>query len=445
MGVFKGKLKSGETITNSAYSLLSKAFTMIFFFVLDILCARILNADAYGEWTYFYAIITIVYSVVWFGINVSGKIFIAKSEPSKKMETFLAALRLRFFASVLLTLVYAAAVFVLCQLQVPAIQKYEHLTSLLMIGSGVVFLNSFSEFFKEVFVGLVDFRHLFVVSFCEYGGYLLFGFLGLLIRKDAVGVIWGFVISLLITVLIGFWIVFKAYSPELSGLRKSAVGLESRKIFQYAKYIALSGIGTILLTEVDTFMLGYFREGYDTAVYSIAKQLSSKAIHVNLALSTSMMPAFANITALNVKVKKERFYKVMLCNLIVTLGITLCFVAFGGFLIELLYGESYLYAVRVLYYLLPFYVISSFSKFLVLFLDYQNKAKIRSIVFCATILLDMILNAILIPEYGAIGACIATDVALMPYICFLFIEVGIIFKGYDGNDESNFIRKLRRK
>lgn len=445
VGIFKKKRRLNTMVTNSAYSLLSKAFTMVFFFVLDILCARILDADAYGEWAYFYAIITIVYSIVWFGINVSSKIFIAKSEPSEQMKVFIAALRLRFFASILLTFIYVTAVLILNQLQVLDMQKYEHLTKLLLIGSGVVFLNSFSEFFKEIFVGLVDFKHLFVISFCEYGGYLLFGFLGLLIRKDVNGIILGFLASLIITVGIGFKVLFKRYHLNSVCVEKKSIVLESRKILKYAKYIALSGIGTILLTEVDTFMLGYFREGFDTAVYSIAKQLSSKAIHVNLALSTSMMPIFANITMANVRAKRIQFNKVMFCNLIVTSGITLCFVIFGSFLIELLYGEKYLYAVKVLYYLLPFYVISSFSKFLVLFLDYQNKAKIRSIVFGATILFDIILNAVLIPGYGAIGASVATDIALLPYLCFLFVEVGIIFKGYCENGKSNFIRELCRK
>ena len=79
MNLRVGKIKSNTMMVNSVYSLSAKAVTMIFFFVFDILCAIILETDAYGECVYFYAIITIIYSVVWFGVNVSSKIFIAKA------------------------------------------------------------------------------------------------------------------------------------------------------------------------------------------------------------------------------------------------------------------------------------------------------------------------------------------------------------------------------
>lgn len=444
----KNKFKSNTMMTNSMYSLLSKAVTMIFFFVLDIFCARILDTDAYGEWVYFYAIITIVYSIVWFGVNISSKIYIAKAEVSRKMEVFVSAAVLRLVSSIMLTFVYVIAVIVLNRLQILDVQKYKHLVSLLLIGSGVVFFNSFAEFFKEIFVGLVDFKALFVVSVCEYAGYFLFGVAGLFIRRDVVSILYAFLFSLTITVCVGIWIVLKKYHLKETSVERQVVISECKKIFQYAKYIALSGIGTILLTEIDTFMLGHLRAGYDTAVYSIAKQLTSKAVHVNLALSTGMMPIFAIITMENIKEKKKQFQKVMLYNFIVTSGITICFLVLGRFMIGLLYGKKYLSAVKVLYVLLPYYVISSFSKFFVLFLDYQNKAKIRSVAFCSTILFDIILNAVLIPRFGAVGASVATDAALLPYFVFLMIETAIIFGSYGKRDEksdSNPIREFCRK
>ena len=430
MNLRVGKIKSNTMMVNSVYSLSAKAVTMIFFFVFDILCARILETDAYGEWVYFYAIITIIYSVVWFGVNVSSKIFIAKAETSKRMEIFASALLLRLIVSLVLTLIYLIIVFAMWRIQLFDVAKYAHLPQMLLLGSSVVFLNSCSEFFKEIFVGFIDFKALLVISSCEYAGYFVFGLAGLLISKSVYCIIFGFLISLLLTVLVGFWIILNNYHLEKTHFRREIIISEGKNIFKYAKYIALSGIGAILLTEIDTFMLGYFREGYDTAVYSIAKQISSKAIHVNLALSTSMMPVFANITVENVKAKKKQFKKVMFCNAAVTFGITIFLALLGNFAIRILYGEKYLFAAKVLYFLLPYYVMSSFSKFLVLFLDYQNKAKVRSIVFFMTIVFDIILNAVLIPGFGAVGASVATDLALTPYLVFLFLEAGIIFKEY---------------
>lgn len=424
------KSKSGAMMINSVYSLSAKVVAMVFFLCFDISCARILDTDAYGEWVYFYAIITIVYSVVWFGVNASGKIFITRSPEHRRMEVLASALALRFFISMVLTMIYALVVVVMRRVEIFDPDKYQHLPSLLLLGSGVVFLNSFTEFLKEIFIGLIDFKGLLVINLCEYAGYFIFGLIGLVIRKNVYSIIYGFLLALTLTVFIGFWIILRKYHLGKKHFKKEMILTEGRAILGYAKYIALSGIGAILLTEIDTFMLGYFREGYDTAVYSVAKQFTSKAVHVNLALASGMMPAFADITIENGKEKRAWFGKVMLCNGTVIFGITGCFLLLGKWMIRMLYGEKYLFAIQVLYFLLPFYVISGFSKCLELFLDYQYKAKVRSVVFFMTIVFDIILNAVWIPKYGAVGAAIATDIAMSSYLLFLFVETGIVFKEY---------------
>ena len=218
-------------MVNSIYSLSAKAVTMIFFFLFDILCARSLDTDAYGEWVYFYAIITIVYSIVWFGVNMSGKIFIAKSEDAKKMEIFASALVLRFFVSILLTLIYALVIAVMWRIQIFNINKYAHLPQLLLLGSGIIFLNSFSEFYKETFVGFIDFKGVLIISSCEYGGYLILGLIGLLIKKNVYSIVFGFFLSLLLTSFVGFGIVLKKYRLQKSHFRKEHIVAESKKYF----------------------------------------------------------------------------------------------------------------------------------------------------------------------------------------------------------------------
>jgi O-antigen/teichoic acid export membrane protein len=61
------------------------------------------------------------------------------------------------------------------------------------------------------------------------------------------------------------------------------------------------------------------------------------------------------------------------------------------------------------------------------FLDYIGKAKKRAYNISVTIILNIGLNIILIPRYGATGAAIATSVSYLPYVILNWLEVRKIF------------------
>ena len=89
----------------------------------------------------------------------------------------------------------------------------------------------------------------------------------------------------------------------------------------------------------------------------------------------------------------------------------------------MIFGKEYLGSVLPLQ-ILTFYIICfSFSIFLSSLLDYQGKAKKRAVNLSFTLIANIILNYILIPPYGAIGAAIATSTSYLPYIILNFIEV----------------------
>lgn len=99
---------------------------------------------------------------------------------------------------------------------------------------------------------------------------------------------------------------------------------------------------------------------------------------------------------------------------------------FGEKILSLV-GSDYsgsLYPLRILV-IYAFFL--STSAFISSFLDYVGLAKKRAKNLTVAILLNAILNIILIPKYGAVGAASATLMSYLPYFVLNVLEVKKVF------------------
>lgn len=175
--------------------------------------------------------------------------------------------------------------------------------------------------------------------------------------------------------------------------------------------------------EMDTFMLGLFGTEKQVAVYSIAKQLVSKATNVNMAIWTGSVASLAVITKENFEDRKRKFKSVSRLNNIAALLISGCFILFGKAAIGFVYGDAYMDASEILIILIPYYFFYCSSSLYANFLDFMGRAKIRAFWFVSVIVINISLNYLMIPVYGAFGAAIATIVSLVPYTCYCLNDV----------------------
>lgn len=419
---------------NTLYSMIAKGVAMVFYMLTDIGIARFTSVSEYGEWSYFYSLLSMVFWIAWFGINASARVYVAKSNgKSQTRNQYLkAALVLRTIVSVGIVAVYYFVV-VWLKRRIELLEAYPNLYMLLLLGGGLVFCSTFSDFFKEINIGLVRFKSILVIACLEYGGYLIFGIGILWIIKNVflanfyvVGIVVGYTISLLVVT----WYSF----GTIKRMIKSSVGINweyIKEIFGYAIPILVISFGALVILELDTVMIGSIYEGEQVAVYSIAKKICSKTTHVNLAVCTATMTEFAVLNKENIKEKKKLFKRLMWINGGITLGIVGIFVCIVPFLIIIFYGEAYKEAYEILCLLLPYFIMSGFTFFTSNLMDYQEKAKLRSIFYLVMLILDIVLNAIWIPRYGAKGAACATSISIIPYFLFLILGTLKLFNSYE--------------
>lgn len=425
------KLKT-KTMRNTMLSLSSKGIGMILFLACDILIARFLSINEYGEWSFFYSFISMAFWIVWFGINISTKVYVAQANNDKdeQVDYFVAGLKLRFIISLvfsIIILLFGGAI--ANGLGYP--EKYPHLYALIMVGSLLVFFNSFSEFFKETSIGLSNFKNIFIITLLEFGGYFLFGVGLLFFTKDIISIELGYIASLIIVTIFGFVFLGREFFKRYVHLSNHKSKLKIRRIFRYAIPLIFISLGAMILVEMDTFMIGMFSTGNEVALYSIGKKLYSKATHVNLALSTATMTVFATLSKDNVLEYKKRFKSICIVNLVLTILISMVFVVFGPFMITVLYGQEYAEAGNVLWSLTFYYIFFSISLNYSAFLDFQERAKIRSFYYTVMIVLNLIFNLLLIPKFGAIGAAVGTSLSMVPYVIFLFLDTRRTFRIYE--------------
>lgn len=418
---------------NTFCSMSAKGVAMVLYMLTDIGIARIISVSEYGEWSYFYSMISMVFWIAWFGVNTSSKVYIARfqGEPEKQGQYLKASFYLRLIISIIILIIYYIIVWVFAS-KIKQIVNYPHLYLLLLFGGLLVFFSTFSEFFKEISIGLVNFKQIVVIAFIEFGGYLLFGVGLLWIMKNIlkteeyiIGIVIGYSTALFIVSIYGF--------SKIKIRLRHAVKVTYRQICEilgYAIPILLMSFGALIILELDTVMIGSIYEGDQVAIYSIAKKICSKVSHISVAICTATMTEFAVLNKSNIDKKKDLFIKLLRLNGIIITVIVLAFIFIVPFLIRIFYGEGYADSYMILYILTPYFIMNSFCFFMANLLDYQKKAKLRSIFYMVMIGLDIILNLIWIPNFGARGAAMATSVSVIPYFLFLIISSIKVFKDY---------------
>lgn len=411
-------------LVNIIWSFMAKVFAMVFYFLADVFYARFLGVDSYAEWVFFFSIVNMAFCIGWFGINISSKVHIAKSDEREKC--FGAAIVIRgVISSIMLILILLLAPLIAGKIGYP--QPYENLKWLMTIMGGMTFFNSFTEFFKHFYIGIQEYDKLCAVTFLEYFSYCLFSIVFLLLYRNPVSIAFGYCAAGVVVLICNVLLLFRKYNKNL--IREGTRNFKLQgKIIKYALPLVLTSLGGLVLMEMDTFMLGLFCSKQQVSVYSIAKQIVSKATNVNMAIWTGTVASLSMITKENFAEKKSKFQKVNRLNNLVALVICICFFVFGNIAIHIVYGASYADAGRILILLIPYYFLYCISSLYANFLDFMGRAKIRALWFVSVITINFSLNYLLIPKYGATGAAVATITSIIPYTVYCLYDVWKIFK-----------------
>ena len=420
-------------IKETVWSFLTKGITFVLFYLFNIYLARILGVERFGKWSFFFSSLTIFQVLSYFGLNGSSRKFIAQFNYTDKISPILSsAAQLRLATSLLFSLFL-----VLFSGNIAGIFSGKISQALVLASVPFLFFFGVVEFLKHVFMGLQRIKFNFIINILEYGLKLFFLVGGVYWYKnlEIQKILDIHVCALVITSIAGFVIIMRKYLvwKDIWIFRKQFV----RNIIKYSYPLFFISIGFVVITEINNVMLGFYHPDAEVGVYAVAGQIVNKLPQIGLAVVMGSMPVFAKLNKMNKDDLEKLLYKLLKVNgLIYGMIITVIFL-FADEFIPFIFGEEYIDSVIPLKLLTPFLAVFAFNTILNAFLDYQGLAGKRACYLLMSAGLNIILNFVLIPRYGAEGAAVSNSISYIPYLILSWLEVQNRLKSVSSEQPSN--------
>ncbi|SFN46644.1 Membrane protein involved in the export of O-antigen and teichoic acid [Bizionia echini] len=188
---------------------------------------------------------------------------------------------------------------------------------------------------------------------------------------------------------------------------------ESSWIFLKESFpMMLSSTILVLLGWLDTFMLGIYESDDVIGVYNVALKIAALTVFSLQAINSILAPKLAESYAINDEVNFKKIINFSAkINLVLTVFTVLTIIVFHRFLLGI-FGEEFLSGSVVLLIFCFGQLLNALSGSVGVILQMTgNQKKYQNIVLIA-LFLNLVLNFILTPIYGAIGAATATVISI---------------------------------
>jgi O-antigen/teichoic acid export membrane protein len=232
----------------------------------------------------------------------------------------------------------------------------------------------------------------------------------------------GYIMDLLVfsmIMTISLFVFYVLYIEKLTGFTKKFTLKSFKKCFNYGSKGYLADMFMFFNYRLDMFMINFFIGITAVGYYSISVGLAEMMKIVPRTIGFVLFPA-----AVSTNKKDATELTAATCRHSFFLSLILCIVAtfFGKYAIEITYGEVFLPAYLPLLALLPGMLISSTGALTSAYLNGIGKVIYSPIITSTELTINIVLNIILIPIYGILGAAIASS------ICYSYGAVlGVFF------------------
>lgn len=183
----------------------------------------------------------------------------------------------------------------------------------------------------------------------------------------------------------------------------------------------------VLLTELeyrlDIFILLFFLEPAAVGIYSIGVTAAQLVWYASNSVNSIFFPYLSSME--KSKSKNHFSAKVIRFNLLINFLLVLMLCIFGSFLIDFLYGYEFSESYFVLLILAPGLLVDSIGRNLVAWLKAEGAPKILSIISITSLVINIILNFILIPNFGLYGAALSSVITYS----FKALALLVVFQG----------------
>lgn len=389
------RFKGSKEAKNAGWIITGKLIQMVLSFVVSILTARYLGSSNFGIINYANAYVAFFTAFCTLGINsVIIKEFV--DDPDRQGETLGSAIVLQTISSILSVIMIVGIVSIVDR-DDSTIIWVAMLCSLSLVFQAV---EAFNYWFQSRYAS----KTTAIATLIGYVVITFYKIILLLLKKD---VLWFAASSAVdhacIAVLL--YVAYrKAGGPRLSFSLNRAKGLLGRSY-----HYILSGMMVAIYGQTDKIMLKHMLDESSVGLYSLATSLCSFWTFVLVAIIDSIYPTIIQLYAdkkyAQFEKKNRQLYAIVIY---VSAFVGIMILLFGDWAIALLYGQEYIGAAAPLKVVAWYTIFSYLGVARNAWIVCENKQKYLKYMYFGAAVLNILLNLIMIPTWGAVGAAVAS-------------------------------------
>ncbi|MBO2653274.1 oligosaccharide flippase family protein [Shewanella algae] len=180
------------------------------------------------------------------------------------------------------------------------------------------------------------------------------------------------------------------------------------KLFFYGIKSHLNNIISFLMYRTDLVLIGYFMGVKYVGLYSVIILVVENLQVLTTSAATVLFSKTANTTKKDEVGNIQVIYKSCVILGLINFLIAISIFSFSEYIFNLLFGVEYLESIKAFDVLIWVIVFSSFSKIIGSYFAGINKLEYNLYTAVLMFFLNMILNILLISDYGILGASLST-------------------------------------
>ena len=384
---------------NSLWQITEKVLTMMISIIVTSIIARYLGTEKYGLVNY---IISIVMLFTTFSTLGMEKITINDIVDNKFSKQSIIG------TSFVIRIIGGIVLIVISQITIYILTEGDKLSQLLGIIMGACMLFKAFEVIEYYLQAQMNLKMVAIIRFITT---IVTSLLKIVVVFCDLGII-GFTCTYLIDAIIAGALFFLWYKKNNKFKLKFNINY-AKNLLSKCWYLAISGLMITIYMRIDQVMLGsMLTNKTENGIYSAAVRIAEMWYFVPMAIIASFQPII--MKKKNQGLEDEyKAYTQKLYDIIALIGIVcgILINIFGWIAVDILYGKEYSAASNILVISVWAGLFATLGSARSVWLVAENKQKYTLVYTTTGCLVNIILNASLIPIYGAKGAAIATLVA----------------------------------
>jgi O-antigen/teichoic acid export membrane protein len=396
-------------------------------YFIRILLAHNLSAEEYGL---FYSIMAFIFFFIVFrdfGLGVALTKFIPEYQTKKdfsKIKTFI-------IATLLFQAVFSAIVVILLLIFSRFLANNYFRTpisfQLLIVLNLFIFSTFLHSNIRNILIGFQDSKLHSIAEPLRLGLTLIFIFIFIKFGHGLLSAAYGFIFgsfTAFLILLIGGRKYFFIFTHKIKQFWKS-----SRQLFRFGIPMIFMGIGNTVIASLDILILTYVSSLTIVGIYNVILPTAAILLFFGKAVSVVLLPM---ISELKTRKDRKRIYEglTLINRYIFLMTIPVIFVIWvlSEEIILILFGNNYVAgatALRILLLGVLFYTVAILNNAAISGL---GKPKEVTKIIIISAIINIILNLILIPIFGMIGAATATSISYFFVLYFSTKKISRLVK-----------------